>query len=427
MTARHRERELLTGKGGSKFHYLADPQTSLRTVSEGITQECDDHVGRRPYRPNPLDLWTKTVYHPTLSGVEYGAGPGKIRELIAYPTDYHPTPSDPRESFPYLDEIDRSNIGWELLAKTNVSQPHVDVPSFIGEAVESGFLLGSALDLGVGLDFLKKHGALGVVPAIVRGIGRNVLRSIAAGYISYRWMVRPLINDVASMLKFMEAAEDRERILTNLQLHGSVKRRAGLGNSELVASDQEVFLHSSGPVVKARRIVHHTSSMWGSVKWKLDGDGGIPSHLDPEGRREFVWDLIHGWNLHGLTAAAWELTPWSWFIDWFAGLGTVLQATNNTVRMTWSENCLMRKSRSESEFQLINGSWQDNYTISGVPIEIHERKERYLCSPILPFIPSWQPLVNPKAWSILGALATMKMVRRRSVPVVRRGRVRRGR
>lgn len=405
MTSRHRERAVMNGKGGSHYYYLASPQQHVRVVEEGVWQSMDDHVGRRPYKAQPLDLSITHTYHPTIDGREM-SGALKVRELIAYPTDYYPAPTDPRVSFPILDEVDRSNIGWELLAKTNVSAPHVDTPSFIGEAIESGIALGL-----VSPRFVATHGLLGSVPALIRGFGSYVLRTAAAGYLSYRWMVRPLINDLGAMMKFMDACEKRERVLENLLSHGSVKRRAGLGNVELQVSDTEVFLHSSGPVIKARRVLHHTSSMWGSVKWKLVGDGGIPSALDSDKRKDFVWRLIRGWNYHGLTSAAWELTPWSWFIDWFTGLGKVLQATNNTVQMTWSENCLMRKTRSETEWRVIDGSWQDSYSLSGVPVEIHERKERYLCAPVLPFIPSWQPLVDPKAWSILGALAVLKKVR----------------
>lgn len=411
MTARHRERDLTTGKTGSKFYYLADPQTSFRTVAEGVAQVMDDHVGRRPYKPNPLDLEIVQTYHPTISGVEFRGSGEELRRYTAYPIDFYPAPTDPRDSFPYLDEIDRSNIGWELLAKTNVSQPHVDAPSFIGEAVESGIQLGLVTP-----DFVRRFGIYGSVPAIIRGVGLNILRAIASGYLSYRWMIRPLIHDVSSMTKFMEALERREFILTNALLHGSVKRRAGLGYEERVIDDRDVFLHTSGPEIRARRKVIHTSSMWGSVKWKLVGDGGIPSALDAEARRSFVRSLLRGYNTAGLTAAAWELTPWSWFIDWFAGLGTVLRATNNTVQMTWSENCLMRHTKSYTTYEIYDGSWSDHYTLSGVPVEIHERKERYLCAPVLPFIPSWQPLVNPRAWSIMASLAALRWVTKVAVP-----------
>jgi len=396
MPARHRERENLNGKGGSSFYYLANPQTSVRVASEGITQTCDDVVGNYP-RPNPLDLSTIHTYHPVLDGRLLGGGGALLRELIAYPIDYHPSPSDPRESFPFLDEVDRSNVGWQLLAKTNVSLPHVDLPSFLAELPE--------FVSGVYAMRLRE------IPKLVKEYGSNLMKAAAAGHLTWRWAIKPMVSDIRTMLNFMDAVERRERVLENLLVSKSVKRKAGLGNSHVDFPETEVFLHSStGATIKAKRKVTHSSSMWGSVKWKLIGDGGIPT--TEAGRRNAAYLQTLGITSRGALQALWEITPWSWFIDWFAGLGTILAATDNTIPMTWSENCVMRKSRSDTRFELLPGSWQDWCTISGMPVEIHERKERYLCAPILPFIPSLQPLVDLKAWSILGSLAALKSLRR---------------
>lgn len=408
MPARHRERNVEDGKGGSSYYYLANPQHQLRVVEEGLIQSMDDHVGNFP-RPNPMSLSKIETWHPVLNGRLLGGSGTLLREFEAFPIDYYPAPSDPRESFPVLDEVDRSNIGWDLLAKTNVSKAHVDVPSFIGEGVEGAFALGW---LTLEQTKVARANPLSAIPALIMQSIRRALTGAAAYHLADRWAFRPFVRDVRSMLSFVEACDKRYQVLTNLLTDKSVKRKAGLGNGSNIVSDEEVFLHSSnGAIIKARRIVTHTYTMWGSVKWKLVGDGGIP-FLAPE-RKKFVGRLLAGLNRSGDLAALWELTPWSWFIDWFAGLGTVVQATNNTVQMTWSENCLMRKSRSDTRFELIDGSWQDWCSISGMPLEIHERKERYLCAPVLPFIPSWQPLVEPKAWSILAALTVLKKVRSR--------------
>lgn len=396
MPARHRERGVMSGKGGSYYNYLSVPSTTLRTGEDGIYQICNDVVGNRR-GVNPFDLSTTHVWRPVLDGRVTGGDGSLLREFIAYPIDYTPVPDDPRDSFPQLDEVDRSNVGWELLGKTNVSLPHVDLPSFIGELPETYW----------GVKHLVGPGA---IPALIWEYGHNLLTAVAAGHLAWRWAVKPMISDVRKMLSFMDSVRKRELELQLLGDGQPIRRRAGLGNESNVVSDTEVFLHSGGgAIIKARRKVTHTSTMWGSVTFKAIGDGNIPT--DYVKRRDFVHRLMLGMNDRGLLAAAWELCPWSWFIDWFAGLGTVLQATNNTVNVTWSDNCVMRKTRSESEFTLLPGSWQDWCTISGVPIEIHERKERYLCAPVLPFIPSLQPLVSPKAWSILASLWTLRNLR----------------
>lgn len=393
MPARTRDKNILQGKGGSHFYYLANPDTVLRVVSDGEWRHCEDVVGNFP-KANPFDLSIIKTHWPSLDGKQM-SGSTKIREFISYPIDYEPAPSDPRSTFPFLDEIDRSNLGWSLLSKTNISQPDFALPTFLGE-------LPGAIDL---VSQLRK------IPELIRGAGTNLLRSTAASHLTWRWGIKPLISDFWKMLNFMRDVEERERTLAKLlEKGGKLRKKAGLGNESVEVFDEEVTLHSTGPFIRAQRVVNHTSSMWGTVKWKLIGDSGIPDTF--EERRNFAQRLSAGITSRGALQALWEVTPWSWFLDWFGGFGTILAATDNTIPMTWSEVCVMRKTRSESSFTIVPGSWQDEFTISGMPIEIHERKERYLCAPVLPFIPSLQPLVSPKAWSILGSLAVLKSFRR---------------
>lgn len=392
MPARTRDKNILNGKGGSHFYYLASPQTVLRTVTDGEWRHCEDVIGNRT-GANPFDLSIIKTHWPTLEGKTM-SGSTKIREFIAYPIDYEPSPSDPRDTFPFLDEIDRSNLGWSLLAKTNISQPDFSLPVFLGE-------LPGTLDL---VSKFRK------IPELIKGAGTNLLRSTAASHLTWRWGIKPLISDFWKMLNFMRDVEERERTLSKLlEKGGKLRTRAGLGNGSETVFDDEVILHSTGPLIRAQRVVNHTMTMWGTVKWKLIGDSGIPNTFDE--RRLLAQRLSLGITSRGALQALWEVTPWSWLLDWFGGFGTILAATDNTIPMTWSEVCVMRKTRSESSFTIVPGSWQSEYSC-GVPVEIHERKERYLCAPILPFIPSLQPLVSPKAWSILGSLAVLKQFQR---------------
>lgn len=401
MPARTRNLDILQGHGGSYYNSLANPDTVLKTFTDGEWRLCKDVVGNRT-GANPFDLSIVKTYWPTLNGKLLNSSGARIREFTNYPIDYEPAPSDPRSTFPLFDEIDRSNLGWQLLAKTNISQPNFGLPSFLAE------LPGT---IRLASDISSLAAKFRDIPRLIKESGANLLKNTANTHLAWRWGIRPLISDFWKMLNFMRDVEERERTLSLLlERKGSLRRRAGLGQGAEEVSNTTVFLHSTAAIIQANRVVNHTSSMWGSVKWKLVGDSGIPDTF--EERRLLAQRLTAGITSRGALQALWEITPWSWLLDWFGGFGTILAATDNTIPMTWSEVCVMRKTRSDSVFTIIPGPWQDWVTLSGSPIEIHERKERYLCAPILPFIPSLQPLVSPKAWSILGSLAVLKVFQR---------------
>jgi len=389
MTARHRTLDSRNGVVGSFDYYLAAGPV-YRTALQGEERVMDDHIGNFP-EVNPLDLKITTVYRPLLSGIQAIGSPNDpIRQLNGYPVDYVPAPPDPNSYLAGLGAGDVVNYGWETLAKTNISRPHVSVPTFVGES--------------------KDFVAIKDLPAYVRAFGANILKDVAKGYISWRWALRPLIGDLVKLIGFRDAIYKKRLDLQLLHKQRKSRRRADLYSDSYtgpVVSNVNIST-STGFSVRGSRQILAEESVWGVTHWKVDPSFVFPD--DDEERWNIARKLTFGITSHELLATAWELTPWSWFADWFYGIGNVISATNNSVPCTWSGNCVMQHTKAYAKWIVTQPppSWA---TMSGTPIERTERNSRFVAFPILPFLPSFRPLVSGRTWSILGSLAALRLPR----------------
>lgn len=118
-----------------------------------------------------------------------------------------------------------------------------------------------------------------------------------------------------------------------------------------------------------------------------------------------IWKRNFVRQLYGLTlnpSVVWELTPWSWLIDWFSNVGHCISNVDNG----WASNLVsayayvMTTRRTEirvdSEHWINNGCVKDSWTYGYVS------KRRAQANPF-GFGLTWSDL-TPRQWSILGAL-----------------------
>lgn len=266
----------------------------------------------------------------------------------------------------------------------NPSIPHVSMPQFIGEMKD--------------------------LPGLVKGYGDSLLKSAASGYLSWRWCLRPLIGDITKMMHFTDAVNQRLAELRHLRDGKALKRRVQLGVTEMNNAESNVILHSEGSILNGSRRETFTAKVWGSAEWVLDPNSYIPK-LDSQGLEGLARRLALGLTSHEALATAWELTPWSWFVDWFGNVGDMIAATNNSIPCTFRRLCLMRHSvgvntvkfnpATSSSWPIINGWYSVNFV----------RKERHPVFPVLPVPVPRLPIIDNGKWSILAALATLRAMR----------------
>lgn len=380
MTARSRRRDDRVAITGSLLYVT----WRYATAYVGDWKEMDDHIGNFEV-VNPLDLRHYTKVSPCLNGTLYGPRGNVIRKFTTYPLAYHSTTiPDPREVFPKPDLATLSNFAWDILAKTNPSSPHVNMLAFVGELKD--------------------------LPSLVRDWGRDLLRKVAKGYISWRWAVKPMIGDVEKLCTFVESSNRRFLELRQLRDKKVLRRKVMLSSDQSSSKPTRVLLHSEGAMIYGWRTNVYTRKVWGTANWKVRSDSDIVN-MDDKDLIRFTRRTMHGINSIGALEAAWELTPWSWFIDWFSNVGTMISATNNAVGCSWHRLALMLTSTTEVRFEIKpaeNPAW---VTLDGQFEWKFRRKERYPVFPVIPVPLPYLPILTGGKLSILAALAALRFRR----------------
>lgn len=383
-TARHREQDMRTLLSGDYFNVSLVPQTVTLTGLSGVWGFIDDMVGnlsidKTERLDNALTIVRNTRRLPTLTGSKVQNGV-VIRRFSAAPIGLQANPLSPAVPFP-LSEVDKSNYGWSIAAKTNPNNAHVSMPTFIGELRD--------------------------VPSLIKGWGGSVIAQMAKGHLTWRWGLKPMISDVKKMLRFVEAVDHRVRQLKTLRDGGYLRQRCGLGDSSYWEPPTLVNIHSQGALLQAYRSTTYTCKVWGTSRWKLRSDTVLPPASSSE-ERKLAWSLVTGMTSYESVATTWELLPWSWFADWFVGVGTMVQAANNTISTQWSNMCLMRTLSSKTIYVNKTPAAFDAWAAISGQLETEcIRKERY--AGILPGTAGpptnlLGPLLGAKNWSILGSL-----------------------
>lgn len=384
--------------------------TTTRSLNTGLSGTCDDTIGNFP-NSNSLAITRKNQQYPGLVGARVNAANGQIDRIMNnFPLGSHPGPVDPRSVFPALTTLEKSNYAWRILSETNPSSPDVSLPTFLAEMRDIPSLVKNWYKMFIRgkkayLAFKRVEGG----PGSGHRLGElltQIPEILASGHLTWRWAIAPFIRDVRKMCDFAYLANKRLAMMRKLQNGQVIRTRCALANNSVKTVQTGQILHSEGIVLKGTRSVTYTERCWGTVSYRLPGGKLFPyaeNELIERSRR-----LVYGITTHEALATAWELMPWSWFVDWFTGIGTVINATNNTLGLVHNDCCLMRHSMSETTIGIdpaLSESWarpNSDY------LETYERKERFVVAPIIPFAPTYLPLLTGKALSILGSLAVLR-------------------
>lgn len=358
-------------------------QIAWDSASVGKVESCNDEIGDWD-QDNVFNLVVQENRRWVLDGVYIVPESGAYRKYTVMPCyGGWIAPPSLYSGFPALSLTELNNLAWEVLSRTNPNQAHVSLPTFIAEMRD--------------------------LPSLVKDWGGSLLRKIAKGHISWRWAIKPMVSDLKKLATFVDAQNKRIVWLKRLRDGKELKRRTSLGSGLHTTAWTSTILHSkSGLVMNGQKREHHSFKQWGSVRWKLHPDAELPQE-DLE-LAKLAFRLTRGITTHGALATAWELTPWSWFADWFGGFGDIIAATNNTVPVIHSDVCVMRTSASKRVYKLTATKYQALF--KGQNYESRTRKERRIATQIFPFQVKF-PITDIGKWSILGSLSVLKHSRKR--------------
>jgi hypothetical protein len=385
MPARSRVKDERIPQLGTCWFLPGNELVAMQSATNGKKTWCEDVVGNFGGN-NPLQIDIRDSHWPILNGVFLHPDAGiPWFGYYDYPCgQYSVEAANPAELFPMLDIGDLSNLAWELLSKANPNVPAVNIPQYVAELKD--------------------------IPSLVKGWGDSILKDIAKGVISWRWAIKPLHRDLKTLEKFMNELQQRIDWLNKLRKDKTLRRKVSLGSERLgpgkLWGEWPLDSLTQGSRLTVSETQYTHMKMWGTANFKLADSAVLP----PPGRisdRRFATKWMTGLNSAGALAAAWELCPWSWMTDWFLGVGTVINATNNTVPLTWGHLSIMRHTESVKILEVvrkpaeisIKNSFRSTWT----------RKERYPAFPLLPFT-SYLPVADAGKWSILASLAALRLL-----------------
>lgn len=371
----HREQDSRMDLSGN--YYSANTGlTKTSTFKIGMTEVCDD-VDPGWGTDNDFTLEKVEQYIPVLVGEEVNSQGVAVKVFYSYPIGYRPIPPPAtRWGIPTIWEL--QNLCVDVAARTSPSRCDMSVPTAIGELRD--------------------------LPSLIQNAGNRALRAIASGHLSWKFCLAPMIGDLRKISRFTKAVQSRFKRLTELAERPIVTSRVPLQRLKHESSPQGVVLHSEGAYVTGLRTIKYTRQEWASIRWKLL----VQPPLCVKSRYDLAERLVRGITSYGALEAAWNLQPWSWLADWFLGIGTWLQANNNTIPAIAGGFCWMCTDTSMCTYAVTQKpSWLQ---VTGQHFDGTTRKLRRApgVSPLIPKVPVL-PALNPGQLSILSSLALLKM------------------
>lgn len=202
---------------------------------------------------------------------------------------------------------------------------------------------------------------------------RNGFTSGAAkAFVSYQFGWKQLLQDVRALFFLQQKAE--KRLAWLLSREGKpTKQSIQLFETDAIVEDYPINGYGLlQPILvtqyyryepRGRRLTHNRERVWaeGQFRWWL-----------PPGPRDVVWSRKMKAALFGLNptpSVVYKAVPWTWLIDWFTGIGTMLQNMESGVADRLSADYWYIMRQKDWTIQNNVSGWFVDP--SGNPIEVH--------------------------------------------------------
>jgi hypothetical protein len=400
--SRYRSRSSLQTFGGREWSAY-DPSLLDRKHSSTVAERQETHDSKHNW-PNDLGPIWDTGGPFTSEKMSLAASPMKVSLDVPHWIDYRYNgdilpfaPGDYEFTVPshWKDgnlspdgELNLVALGAQAASRSAPTNPHAALSTTIGELAREG------LPAITGLTTLK---------------GRGKPTAVAGEYLNHEFGVRPLVSDVKALCNAVKKSKD---ILEQYYRDsGKVVRRKYAFPSEVETSS---FRYRSG--VTSWPILQYPfySQPYGNIDvvrttTKRTWFSGAftyyaKSPTDASDLLSYYQQANHLLGVGVTPATIWNLTPWSWALDWFGNIGDVL----NNVSMAMTDGLVMRygylmqEYRNETTYRFSGATLYDGRPIDCSVTYNYTLKRRRGASPFGFGITDSD--LTPKQWSILAAL-----------------------
>lgn len=396
--ARLRTRNLTSSYSGKWYDSLINVWKT-ETGTQVQTESCEDVVGNfdgdNPFVVEKRFSAPCFLQGRTTSGSIFDGTPLALASAISQVPQH-------RISNALLTGAELDQLATAAIGKTSPHANSVNLPTFVGELREL-----PAVFKNWGLERLYQLNEHGEARSL-----RVKTAQPFESYLTYRWGILPMMSDLRKMTQFTCIIRKRMRQLDRLAQGETIGRAVTLDgsysegvNPSQTLWSQRAFAYS-GP-----RTDRTTQKSWATVRWSLADDAPTIRLPSDKLYREAVAS-VYGLTPEGLGKAAWELLPWSWFIDWFTSFGDLLDAIQGSLGrlpMQYKRVCVMRSTRTVRSAGPYSNT--TGVAVGGAfSLERITKVRRPIANPNPATI--YVPILSADKWSILSSLAAVKLLRK---------------
>lgn len=201
-------------------------------------------------------------------------------------------------------------------ARTNPSRPYVDLPvNFLDIKTKPSRIRRDLANM-------RDRGFWRAPP---RPSARELANGMGGAWLEYQFMIAPIVGDIVRLAQLNNVVHDRIKEINRLFGDKGLRRTVQV-HSGSAFEERSTVLQSAGVwVVNTARITTHSSTR---VHCRWTPTGGTPR---PSPEQVRAWAIRSALGLTVDASTLWELTPWSWLIDWCTSIGDYFKASRNIV------------------------------------------------------------------------------------------------
>jgi hypothetical protein len=173
---------------------------------------------------------------------------------------------------------------------------------------------------------------------IARPSGLNPAKEAASATLAYQFGWGPLIQDIGRMMDLVNLVRKRQRQMSQAHSSRGIRRSVQLGSIDSSSSGSEILSSTYGRIISQSWTGTKTCKTWGSVRWTV----ADPLQYGKQPSFEDAFNAALGTSKGYIPISVWKAMPWSWAIDWFAGISDIINANHNMVYYKPSSVCIMR-------------------------------------------------------------------------------------